>query len=42
MEYGNKNWKNIRKIIVRLKNLNLVVNIFYGFNSACYDLVIHY
>ena len=34
--------KEYQKITVRLKSLNLIINIFYGFNSVCYDLVIHY
>ena len=24
------------------KSLNLIINMFYGFNSVCYDLDIHY
>ena len=35
-------YKNIKNITVRLKSLNLIINIFHGFNSVCYDLVIHY
>ena len=34
--------KEYKKISVRLKSLSLTINIFYGFNSACYDLVIQY
>ena len=37
-----KDLENIKKIIVKLKSLNLVINIFYGFNSICYALVIRY
>ena len=33
-----KNYRNAK----RLKSLNLIINIFYKFNSVCYDLVIHY
>ena len=35
-------YKNIKNIAVRLKSLNLIINIFHGFNSVCYDVVIHY
>ena len=35
-------YKNIKNITVRLKSLNLIINIFHGFNSVCYDVVIHY
>ena len=34
--------KEYKKTIVRLKSINLIINISYGFNSVCYDLVIHY
>ena len=33
---------NIKKITVRLKNLNLIINTFYGFNSVCYVLIIRH
>ena len=46
-EYGRNRYHNMskekkQKSIVRLKNLNLIINIFYGFNSPCFDLVTHY
>ena len=34
--------KEYQKITVSLKSLNLIINIFYGFNSVCHDLVMHY
>ena len=34
--------KEYQKITVRLKSLNLIINIFYGFNSVCRDLIIRY
>ena len=33
---------NIKKITVRLKNLNLIINMFYGFNRVFYVLIIRY
>ena len=38
----NKDQKNIKKITVTLKRLNLIINIFYGFKSVWYDLAIDY
>ena len=34
--------KKYQKNTVRLKCLNLIINIFYGFNSVCYDLIMRY
>ena len=34
--------KEYQKIKGKLKSLNLVINIFYGFNNVCYALVMHY
>ena len=31
-----------KKVIMRLKHLNIIINIYYGFNNACYDLIIRY
>ena len=42
MKKKNKDQKNIKKITVRLKRLNLIINIFYGFKSVWHDLVIDY
>ena len=45
-EYGRNRYYNMseekKRVTVRLKSLNLIINMFYGFNSVCYDLVIHY
>ena len=38
----NKKQKDIKKITARLRSLNLIINIFYGYNNVCYDLVMHY
>ena len=47
-EYGRNRYHNmsekkkerlndIKKYTMRLKSLNLIINIFYEFNSVCYD-----
>ena len=53
-EYGRNKYHNMseekkqelkehqKKITVRLKSLNLVISIFHGFNSVCYNLVMQY
>ena len=38
----NKKTKKQKNKNVRLKSLNLIINVFYGFDSVCYDLVMHY
>ena len=42
MSEEKKDWKNIKKIVVKLKGLNIIINIFYGFNSVCDDLIMSY
>ena len=37
-----KKYQKKKKKTVSLKSLNLIISIFYGFNSVSYDLVIHY
>ena len=34
--------KEYQKITVRVKSISLIINIFYRFNSACYDSVMPY
>ena len=34
--------KEYQKIIQKLKSLNLVIKIFYGFNNVCFALFMHY
>ena len=41
-EEKKQRFKEYQKITMRLKSLNLIIDIFYEFNSATYDLVIHY
>ena len=52
-EYGRSRYRNMseekkqklkeyQKITVRLKSLNLIINISYGFNSVCCGLIIRY
>ena len=41
-EQKKQRLKEYQKIILRLKSLNLVIDIFYGVNSVCYDLGIYY
>ena len=40
-EEKKKKLKEYQKNIVRLKPLNLVINVFFGFNSVCHDLAIY-
>ena len=37
-----KDQKDIKNVIVKVKSLDLSINIFYGFDSTCYDLIMRY
>ena len=41
-EEDKQKLKEYKKVTVRLKSINPIINTSHGFNSRCYDLAIHY